>query len=357
MREAKIKHINRARQYVKHNRHKRLISVVVYVNTVNQAVSECLESIRKNTQRSYEIILIDDTQSSEKALKVIADRFIKKYPKTKLHTLRRKKKTSSSAAINAGIKKFARGEIVLVIGGTYALDPDTLKNLSRQFTNKQLAIVNANIQTPFYPSLPALCDLYGQFIAAIPRKLFSTAGLPLHKSVSGYAYRRNTNLSRLYAKCIVKYADDVMLYRAPLKSWKSLFTRIVSSWLIESNHTLAHRTQKNRLTLKQYFSKIAHYFFRAICIALVITTPLVMSYLLYLAVYFKQTALFGLSWAIFTIVIMGVVMKINYLKLPHKILLVAVVPATYYMFYLNCIVQSGLLVYRIVKQRLTFVKI
>lgn len=98
-----------------------LFSAIVPVYNVDFYLEKCIESILNQSEKDYEIILIDDGSKDRSG--IICDEYGKKYNQVKVF---HKKNEGLSCARNDGIRK-ANGEYILFIDGDDWIDKDSLR--------------------------------------------------------------------------------------------------------------------------------------------------------------------------------------------------------------------------------------
>lgn len=105
---------------------KNLVSVIIPVYNEEQEVANCLQSIRKQSYKNLEIIIVDDG-STDKTLQIV-----KKF-KAKILTQKHK---GPGTARNLGASK-ARGEILVFIDADMTLDKNFIKDLISPICKKK----------------------------------------------------------------------------------------------------------------------------------------------------------------------------------------------------------------------------
>ncbi len=152
-----------------------LTSISICTHNGEKTLSQCLESLNKQTyqKNKVEILVIDN--ASTDSTKNIAQDFIKK-SKFKCRYIF-EPKLGLSVARNRGIKE-ARGEIVAFIDDDATADKGWLKNLSRCFKNGDIWAVGGRVKPKFeieppdwlplkYLSVLTICNL-GPKIKEVP---------------------------------------------------------------------------------------------------------------------------------------------------------------------------------------------
>lgn len=181
LRTAKPKRISRS---------KPLVSIAIYNYNYGAYITECLESIIKQTYQKFEIC-ISDNASSDESWKIISD-YVKKYP-NKIKAI--KNNINMGAGFNReNAEHLASGEYLLVLTSDDYIAPDFLEktvNALESNTDCVFAMVHRDIVTddgkiikekPFYDRS---CKIDGHAQAAV----FMMAGV--NPSISQIIYRRS----------------------------------------------------------------------------------------------------------------------------------------------------------------------
>jgi hypothetical protein len=333
LKEAKIDNQIRKHPYTKKNRFRPLISIVVYISNNNQNVQACLESIRKSNYHHYEIIVVDDTNTINRNIKTIVTKFSTRYPKITIHLLQRRKKTTQISAIAAGIKKWGHGQLVINLAADALLDKQALRNSSRHFISNKLAVLVPNIQVAPSPSLIGLFQQFDQLVRSSAKKLISISGLKHMSTSFNIIYRRSSKVN-LNSLQNTKYAHNVLVITAP----KETCLGFLRSYYLAKLQAFSSLTVPGiNFNKPSSLRKIVLGFYAILFQMVVILTPFVISYLFYLAAYFKQSALYGLSWTIFSLVLLSMVWSKNHITLFRKLRLTVLVPLMYIPFYIMSI--------------------
>lgn len=114
------------------------LSVIVPVYNREKSLRETLKSLRKQSIKPYEIIVVDDcsTDNSSNIAKTYADKIIRN-------------KTNNGPAIsrNKGIKK-AKGDIIAFIDSDCIADNKWVENILRAFDTKNIDVLMGNTKIP-----------------------------------------------------------------------------------------------------------------------------------------------------------------------------------------------------------------
>lgn len=100
-----------------------MITVIIPNRNGKQFLKTCLRSLRKQTLRDYQIIIVDNA-STDGSVSFL----IRNYPEVKL--IKFSKNKGFAAAVNEGIKE-SQGEFVVLLNNDVEADPSWLEELSR----------------------------------------------------------------------------------------------------------------------------------------------------------------------------------------------------------------------------------
>lgn len=124
-------------------------SIIIPVYNVEDYIKECLDSIKKQTYKDYEVIVVNDG-TKDNSMDIV-----KKYPVTIIN----QENQGLSAARNTGAKQ-ATGEYLLFVDSDDYLEKDTLKKINQALTNNpdvvrfQIKEVFDNQEEKQYPEEP-----------------------------------------------------------------------------------------------------------------------------------------------------------------------------------------------------------
>lgn len=115
-----------------------LVSVIVPVYNVSEYLPNCLDSIKKQSFKDYEIIIINDSSPDNSA--EIIDDFIHNNPELSISIINHPENKGISAARNSGIR-IAKGEYLYFIDSDDDILPDCLELLTQDIKNESLDVV------------------------------------------------------------------------------------------------------------------------------------------------------------------------------------------------------------------------
>lgn len=211
---------------------------------------------------------------------------------------------------------------------------DTLKNARDQLVSQDIDILITN-QRPVL--IPTIAGLYQQFqyrLYLSSQKLMSLMGVCTPKDFRGNIFRFDA--FSLYLKDNVNgsptrsyFARNVVVNAQGFKTYLGLFLNYVNAG--KRSYFRANRLHK--------FKRFERFVAIATGRITVLATPIYTAFLIYLAVNFKQPALFGLSLAIFAGILVLLINSDTSLGLPEKLKKTLLIPLAYSLFHIAAIFQ------------------
>ncbi|MEO5286137.1 glycosyltransferase [Limosilactobacillus sp. WILCCON 0053] len=116
-------------------------SVVIPAFNEEKFIRRCVESVLNQTYSNYEIITVDDGSSDQTGM--ILDQLARQHPKLRVIHQHNQGK---SVAINHALKKFATGDLIMVLDADSYLTPDALTSMARRFDDPRQLGVSANVR-------------------------------------------------------------------------------------------------------------------------------------------------------------------------------------------------------------------
>lgn len=340
--------------YARRFRERPLVSIIIPVHNGQHVVEDCLKSIVASSYRMYEIIVVDNVSSD--ATKKIVNGFIKSHPKKTIRLLAKRKHVSLDTAVRDGFKKWAQGDLVMTLAADCVVETHTLRNAARHFAvDELLGCVGATgsiLDRPRFINLLQQFDyqtssrsartnllstsdyLIGNWGAVTKRELFKNVlGLVTNShKLSSTEEGFGDNL-----KFKQKHASDVIIYTSPALTMLSLFDQRYSQMTrtLRQPHSpidldrMSTRSGKTILILLST-PRIIIRWFRGF---VMLIEPFIISYFLYLAIVFKNPALYAIAWAGQSFVLIYAIWGNVQSSLSKKIKLSFLVPIMFNVLY------------------------
>ena len=134
-----------------------LISIIIPVNNLSKYILSCLDSIKKQSYRNFECIIVDHFSHDDSCYKI--ESFIKKDLRFKLIKMQYSYISSSAEAIEYGMK-FIRGKYVTFIDGDDSVDVLFLEKLIKNILSSNADIVISGGRAFDEKNKLSLCSFY-----------------------------------------------------------------------------------------------------------------------------------------------------------------------------------------------------
>lgn len=358
-----FKEIRKQRRFLqnrrKQKRYKPPISIIIPAHNEETVIKRCLASLLTSSYKNYEIIVVDD--ASKDNTKKVVKAFIAEHPRASVKLLIKRKNAGRGGAINAGFKKHAKGELIMALDADCTLDKMALERAVRHFTLEDVSALAANVRIMPYPSILGLLQQF-EWLTSFRAKKFNTlANAEYIIGGSGAVYRREVFIrlkgfnESMWTEDIalslaiaelgnkqfrLKYASDVLVHTEPVPSYKSLFKQRYR-WKLGSLQALfAHKGLF--FAIDRQHSKMLSWFRLPLVIwgeLMLLLEPFLITYFIYLAVYFKKPELYAIGWAIVSAMLLLIVWGDEHFSLRNKLRLTFFIPLMYSLFYIMTFIQ------------------
>jgi cellulose synthase/poly-beta-1,6-N-acetylglucosamine synthase-like glycosyltransferase len=148
-----------------------LVSVVVAAHNEESVIVRTLDSIRRSTYRSFEVIVADDA-STDLTGRLARDYQVR-HPEMDLRIVRMRKNVGKGAALNAALRRHARGQFVTTLDADSIIGPDAITNALSYFDDPYVAGVAANVQILEETTALGILQRFEHMIGYRSKKLYS----------------------------------------------------------------------------------------------------------------------------------------------------------------------------------------
>lgn len=148
-----------------------LVSVIVAAHNEEAVIVQTLDSIRRSTYRSFEVLVVDDA-SSDLTGRLVRD-FQVRHPEIDLRLVRMGKNVGKGAALNTALGRYARGQFVMTLDADSTIEPDAITNVLSYFEDPYVAGVAANVQILQETSSLGILQRFEHMIGYRSKKLYS----------------------------------------------------------------------------------------------------------------------------------------------------------------------------------------
>ncbi|MBC7746660.1 glycosyltransferase [Pedobacter sp.] len=365
---------------------KALVTVVVPAHNEERGIIKTLDSVCASSYKNIEIIVVDDG-STDRTAQIVRNyirtqtkiglrtyragvgrnartrrqyiRLIEKYPKITLVT---QENAGKGAAVNNGIKNFARGSLIMTLDADSTIYSDAIANTVRYFSDKKVIGVAANVRVMDDHSMLGVLQKIEHIIGYRTKKFYTVANcefvvggvastyrMKTLKEVGYYDTDTQTEDIGLSMKIVARkgnrkwriiYAADVVAGTEGVQTYKALFKQRYR-WkmgmlqnLIKNRSLMTSRDKKYGRMMTAY--RIPMAFIGEI---ILLTEPVLLAYILYLSVQQMSLSAFIGAYIIITGYIIWTLVPDEHMKVLEKFKYGLLAPCMYFMFYVMNAVQ------------------
>lgn len=335
------------------------VSVLIPAHNEELGIIRCLESVRKNTYRKLQIIVIDDF-STDNTRQLVRD-YIAKYPHRDINLLYKRSNVGKAAALNHALRTAATGELVMTLDADSVLAKDTIKNAVKYFDDPAVVGVAANVRIIETKNFLGMLQRFEYLVGYRSKKFYSitnseyivggvasTYRYDVLKKVRFYDDDVQTEDIGLSLKVISQgnrenrlvYGADVLAMTEGVQSFTALL-RQRYRWKMGSLQSLLKNRQLLANGSKRYsrmltFYRIPMAFFGEL---ILVFEPLALAFVIYASVKIMSPALFISAYVTISLYILWNVWPDEHASLYNKARLSLYVPFLYFAFYTMNVVQ------------------
>jgi biofilm PGA synthesis N-glycosyltransferase PgaC len=148
-----------------------LVSIAIAAHNEESVIVRTLDSIRRSTYRSFEVLVADDA-SSDLTGRLARDYQVR-HPEMDLRIVRMRKNVGKGAALNAALRRHARGQFVMTLDADSIIGPDAITNALSYFDDPYVAGVAANVQILEETTVLGILQRFEHMIGYRSKKLYS----------------------------------------------------------------------------------------------------------------------------------------------------------------------------------------
>lgn len=340
------------------NRHsvRPLVSVLIPAHNEELSIIRCLESVRRNTYRKLEIIVIDDA-STDNTRKLVRN-YIKQHPTRDIKLMYRQKNHGKAAALNHALH---RGDLIMTLDADSVIDRHAISNAVSYFEDPKVVGVAANVQIMDNISVLGLLQRYEHMVGYRAKKFYSMANCEFIIGGVASTYRRETMEAVKYydldtttediglsLKVVARgnkenrliYGSDVLAKTEGVQTFKQLL-RQRYRWKLGSlqnlikNHSLFANTN-GRYSKILTFYRIPMAYLGEL---LLLLEPFMLAYIVYLSILYSTAVLFVGAYMTITLYILWNLWPDEHTPLRRKLILSVYAPLMYFAFYIMSAVQ------------------
>jgi poly-beta-1,6-N-acetyl-D-glucosamine synthase len=148
-----------------------LVSIVIAAHNEEPVIVRTLDSIRRSTYRSFEVLVADDA-STDLTGRLVRDYQVR-HPEMDLRIVRMRKNVGKGAALNSALRRHARGQFVMILDADSIIEPDAITNALSYFDDPYVAGVAANVQILEETTVLGILQRFEHMIGYRSKKLYS----------------------------------------------------------------------------------------------------------------------------------------------------------------------------------------
>jgi len=342
-----------------HHKIRPLVSVLVPAHNEELGIIRCLESVRKNTYRKLEIIVIDDASTDN--TRRLVRQYIARHPTRNIRLMYKRRNGGKAEALNHALRRGAGGDLVMALDADSVLHRKSISNAVSYFDDRRVVGVAANVRILDSLSMLGLLQKFEHMVGYRSKKFFSvtnsefiiggvasTYRREMLKKVRFYDNDTTTEDIGLSLKIVAQgnrehriiYAANVLAMTEGVQTFKGLL-RQRYRWklgslqnLIKYRGLVANRDKRYSRGLTFYRLPMA--FFGELMLLL---EPLAIGYVVYVCyLLFNPSMLIG-AYMTITLYLLLNVWPDEHMNAAKKLKMSLYTPMMYFVFFLMNIVQ------------------
>ncbi|MGO4857984.1 glycosyltransferase family 2 protein [Arthrobacter sp. 2MCAF14] len=336
-----------------------LVSIAIAAHNEEPVIVRTLDSIRRSTYRSFEVLVADDA-SADLTGRLVRDYQVR-HPEMDLRIVRMRKNVGKGAALNSAISRHARGQFVMTLDADSIIEPDAISNALSYFDDPYVAGVAANVQILEETTVLGLLQRFEHMIGYRSKKLYSLLNCEFVVGGVASTYRMrvlrkvgfydtdtqtediglsakitslgNRRFRMIYASDVVAKTEGVLTLRALVRQryrWK--YGSIQN--LIKYRHMVLNPSRRYTSTLTCYRMPMA-----LLSEFTLLVSPLALTYAVYWSLVTRTPGLVLGAYATITAYTLLTIWMDENLTERERARLSMYAPTAYFLFYVMDLVQ------------------
>ena len=336
-----------------------LVTVLIPAHNEEMGVIRSLESVRKNTYRKVQVIVVDDC-STDTTRKLVL-RYIKDHPKLDIHLYRKQKNVGKGEAMNHALKRGVKGDLVMTLDADSLLHRRSINNAVKHFDDPLVVGMAANVQIVDNGTILSLLQKVEHLIGYRSKKFYTLTNSEF--IVGGVASTYRTDVIRkekfydtdtltediglslkllsngnkhqriIYAADVLAMTEGVQTYKALFKQryrWKMGMLQNLNKYkhmVGSTDSKYGHMLSKYRLPMAVWseFTLLAE--------------PIILSYVIYLSIATQNFSAFIGAYLTITLYVMWTILPDEHMNMKSKLRVSGYAPIMYFAFYVMNMVQ------------------
>ncbi len=336
-----------------------LVTLLIPAHNEEMGVLRTLESVRKNTYRKLQILVVDDC-STDKTRSLVWQ-YIKDHPNMDIHLLRKQTNVGKGEAMNHALRRHARGDLLMTLDADSLLDRHAINNAVKHFDTPEVVGLAANVQVMDNGTMLSLLQKFEHMIGYRSKKFYtltnsefiiggvgSTYRMDVVRDAKFYDTDTQTEDIGLSLKIVSKgnlhqkiiYASDVLAMTEGVQTYKALFKQRYR-WklgMLQNLLKYGHMAGNN----SALYSRMLTFYRLPLAMLgelLLLIEPILLAYIIYLSILQQNPhAILG-AYVVITLYILWTIWPDEHLSVKSKYRLSLYTPLMYFVFYVMNAVQ------------------
>jgi poly-beta-1,6-N-acetyl-D-glucosamine synthase len=339
-----------------------LVTVAIAAHNEEPTIIRCLTSIARSRYPLLQIVVVDDGSTDHTAL--LARRYKRDHPELDMKIVRLRRNVGKGAALNYGLRRYAKGKLAMTLDADSAIRPDTIRNAVSYFDDPTIAGVAANVKIldEEKETLIGWLQRFEHMVGYRSKKTYSLANCEFVVGGVASTYRMDvlrrvgfydtdtlTEDIGLSMKVITKsgnrahrlvYGADVVAYTEAVTSFKALL-RQRYRWkygsmqnIVKHYYLIGLGSTKFTPALTIYRMPIA-----VISEVLLLFAPIIWAYNIAFMLYFNYIWLLVGAYLTITLYTLVVLWWDEHTPFKKRLYFSACLPMIYFMYYIMDVVQ------------------
>lgn len=336
-----------------------LVSVLIPAHNEEAGIIRCLDSVRTNTHRKLQIIVIDD--ASTDSTKKLVNAYIKQHANRDIKLMYKQKNVGKAGALNHALRNGADGNLIMTLDADSVLHKKAIANATKYFENPVVVGVAANVRIMEASSFLGMLQKFEYMVGYRSKKFYSVTNSEYIVGGVASTYRRSilkqvryydddviTEDIGLSLKVIsegnrenrIVYGSDVLAMTEGVQSIKALLRQRYRWKLGSLQSLLKYRAllgnRNNSFSRMLTFYRIPMAFLSEL---MLILEPLALGFVLYASYKIMSPSLFISAYVTISLYLLWNLWPDEHTTLFNKLKLTCYIPLLYFAFYTMNVVQ------------------
>jgi biofilm PGA synthesis N-glycosyltransferase PgaC len=342
-----------------HHKIRPLVSVLIPAHNEELGIIRCLDSVRKNTYRKLEVIVIDDA-STDSTKRLVRD-YIDQHPTRNIRLMYKRRNGGKAGALNHALRRGASGDLIMTLDADSVLHRNSISNAVAYFEDTKIVGVAANVRILDSLSILGLLQKFEHMVGYRSKKFFSvingeyivggvasTYRSEILKKVRFYDDDTATEDIGLSLKVVsqgnrenrVIYASDVLAMTEPVQTFKALVKQRYRWKLGSMQNLIKHRGLiANRNKIYSRWLTLYRLPMALFGELMLLLEPLAIGYVIYVCYLLLNPSMLIGAYMTITLYLLLNILPDEHMNMAKKLQMSLYTPVMYFVFYLMNFVQ------------------